>query len=155
MSFAALIDLRDSVDTMLQHREYRRPDRNSLQQHGNKEIALTLIENSPKRSGPAHIKRDSYHLGAVDVFGSLSTDRWDIGIVVEYICRIILRLQFAQAKVVFRAVCRTHAVSLVSRNEIGVGPAGSIGRERITQPLRPGDLSSRAVNHQVTMSVVD
>jgi|SRR6516165_5979359 hypothetical protein len=102
MSFAALIDLRDSVDTMLQHREYRRPDRNSLQQHGNKEIALTLIENSPKRSGPAHIKRDSYHLGAVDVFGSLSTDRWDIGIVVEYICRIILRLQFAQAKVVFR-----------------------------------------------------
>ena len=68
------------------------------QQHGNKEIALTLIENSPKR---------------------------------------------------------THAVSLVSRNEIGVGPAGSIGRERITQPLRPGDLSSRAVNHQVTMSVVD
>ena len=68
MSFAALIDLRDSVDTMLQHREYRRPDRNSLQQHGNKEIALTLIENSPKRSGPAHIKRDSYHLGAVNVF---------------------------------------------------------------------------------------
>jgi len=56
-----------------------------------------------------------------------SSDRWDIGIVAEYIFRIIVRFQFAQATIVFWTVCRAHALSLVSRKEIGVRAAGGIG----------------------------
>src|SRR5215471_21465051 len=70
-------------------------------------------------------------------------NRRDIRIVVEYIRRIILRLQFAQTTVNFRAVCRRYAVSLVSGNEIGVDPAGCIGRKRIAQSLGPSDMSGR------------
>src|SRR5215469_956079 len=69
--------------------------------------------------------------------------RRDIRIVVEYIRRIILRLQFAQTTVIFRAVCRRYAVSLVSRNEITVGSAGCIGCKGIAQSLGPSDMSGR------------
>ena len=74
-------------------------------------------------------------------FEVLSSDRWDIGIVAEYIFRIIVRFQFAQATIVFWTVCRAHALSLVSRKEIGVRAAGGIGGKRIAQLLGPGNLS--------------
>jgi len=70
-------------------------------------------------------------------FEVLSSDRWDIGIVAEYIFRIIVRFQFAQATIVFWTVCRAHALSLVSRKEIGVRAAGGIGGKRIAQLLGP------------------
>src|SRR5262249_50698823 len=70
-------------------------------------------------------------------------NRRNIRIFVEYIRRIILPLQFAQTTVIFRAVCRRYAVSLVSRNEIGVGAAGCIGLKRVAQSLGPSDMSAR------------
>ena len=73
----------------------------------------TLFENSePSYEG-------FLHLAAIDAFGPLATARRHIGIVVKYICWVILRLELAQAAIVFRTVCQTHTISRVSRNEIG------------------------------------
>lgn len=61
---------------------------------------------------------------------------------MEHILGVIFRFPFAQATIVFWAMRRPHAVSLVSRNDIGVRAAGGIGGKRIAQSLGPGDLSN-------------